>query len=126
MNIIRKRLRQLVIEGSRHNKKHNLYMRVGMYSGLPLFLSMWVFFVLGYGSERTIALMLLATGLVLLAFMSTIVAYHYDKGYRQRDTITEEEYASLSYKPLSYAYTIWSLILSVVFLRLNEHYLHWF
>jgi len=126
MKFIQKRLKQAVIEGSRHSKEVNRISKIALYIGLPLFVWMSTWGLLGYGNERTVGLVFACLGVLLFAIIGGICAYHYDKGYRQRDTITDEDFASLGYKVVPPAYLIAITCLLYFFIQLNKHVLHWF
>ena len=126
MKFIKKRLKQVVIEGSRHSKEVNRISKIALYIGLPLFVWMSTWGLLGYGNERTVGLVFASLGMLLVAIIGGISSYHYDKGYRQRDTITHEDFASLGYKVVPPAYLISITCLLYFFIQLNKHVLHWF
>ena len=83
-------------------------------------------FLLGYAAERTVGLIVGMLGILLFMFFGAIGAYHYDKGYRQRDTITDEDFAGLGYKVVPPAYLISITFLLYFLIQLNKHVLHWF
>ena len=126
MKFIKNRLKQLVIEGSRHNKGVNRLAKMNLYIGLPFFVWLPTWFLLGYGNERTVGLVFASLGMLCFTIIAAIGAYHYDKGYRQRDTITDEDFASLGYKVVPPAYLIAITCLLYFFIQLNKHVLHWF
>jgi len=126
MKFIKKRLTQLVIEGSRHNKGVNRLAKMNLYIGLPFFVWLPTWFLLGYGNERTVGSVFAFIGMLLVAIIGGISSYHYDKGYRQRDTITDEDFASLGYKVVPPAYLILITLVLYFFIQLNKHVLHWF
>ena len=126
MKFIQNRLKQLVIEGSRHNKGVNRLSKMNLYIGLPFFVWLPTWFLLGYGNERTVGSVFAFIGMLLVAIIGGISSYHYDKGYRQRDTITDEDFASLGYKVVPPAYLIAITCLLYFFIQLNKHVLHWF
>ena len=126
MKFIKNRLKQLVIEGSRHNKGVNRLAKMNLYIGLPFFVWLPTWFLLGYGNERTVGSVFAFIGMLLVAIIGGISSYHYDKGYRQRDTITDEDFASLGYKVVPPAYLIAITCLLYFFIQLNKHVLHWF
>ena len=126
MKFIKKRLKQVVIEGSRHSKEVNRLMKIGLYIGTPFFLWIVSRLLLGYGNERTVGLVFASLGGLLFIFLGAIGAYHYDKGYRQRDTITDEDFEGLGYKVVPPAYLVSISLLLYFFIQLNKHVLHWF
>ena len=126
MKFIQNRLKQLVIEGSRHNKGVNRLAKMNLYIGLPFFVWLPTWFLLGYGNERTVGSVFAFIGMLLVAIIGGISSYHYDKGYRQRDTITDEDFAALGYKVVPPAYLIAITCLLYFFIQLNKHVLHWF
>ena len=126
MKFIKKRLKQVVIEGSRHSKGINRMAKMTLYIGCPLFLWMVSWFLLGYGNERTVGMVFASLGFILFTLLGAIGAYHYDKGYRQRDTITDEDFAGLGYKVVPPAYLISITFLLYFLIQLNKHVLHWF
>jgi hypothetical protein len=126
MKFIKKRLKQVVIEGSRHSKAINRLVKMVLYIGFPFVLWMVSWFLLGYGSERTVERVFGMLGILLFMFLGAIGAYHYDKGYRQRDTITDEDFAGLGYKVVPPAYLISITFLLYFLIQLNKHVLHWF
>jgi len=126
MKFIKNRLKQLVIEGSRHNKGVNRLAKMNLYIGLPFFVWLPTWFLLGYGNERTVGSVFAFIGMLLVAIIGGISSYHYDKGYRQRDTITDEDFASLGYKVVPPAYLILITLVLYFFIQLNKHVLHWF
>jgi hypothetical protein len=126
MGMIKSWLDKLVIEGSRHNKELNFLIRTTLYGGWPIGL-----LLIGSGVHTIFIkgrsdLIFLTVGITTMIISSSIVMYYFDKGYRQRDTITDEEYAALSHKPLSPSYILWSFVLVLTFILLNKSYLHWF
>jgi hypothetical protein len=126
MRFIKKRLKQVVIEGSRHSKGINRMAKMTLYVFCPFFLWMFSWFLLGYGNERTVRLVFASLGGLLVVFLGAISAYHYDKGYRQRDIITDEDFAGLGYKVVRPAYLISITFLLYFLIQLNKHVLHWF
>ena len=126
MKFIKKRLEQVVIEGSRHSKGVNRMAKIFLYIGFPfcVWLSTWG--LLGYGNERTVGLVFACLGVLLFGILGAIAIYHYDKGYRQRDTITDEDFAALGYKVVPPAYLIAITCLLYFLMQLNKHVLHWF
>ena len=126
MKFIKKQLKQVVIEGARHSKAINRLVKMGLYIGFPFVLWMVSWFLLGYGNERTVGLIVGMLGILLFMFFGAICAYHYDKGYRQRDTITDEDFAGLGYKVVPPAYLISITFLLYFLIQLNKHVLHWF
>jgi len=126
MKFIKNRFKQVVIEGSRHSKGVNRGAKMTMYVFCPFFVWMSIWFLLGYGNERTVGLVFASLGMLLFAILGAIGAYHYDKGYRQRDTITDEDFAALGYKVVPPAYLIAITCLLYFFIQLNKHVLHWF
>ena len=65
-------------------------------------------------------------GLMLMFLGAMLGAYFWDKGYRHRDKITEEDYVSLGYKPMSASQLGWWIVIGVAITNLNKYYLHWF
>jgi hypothetical protein len=126
MKFIKKRLKQVVIEGSRHSKEANRLAKITLYIGPPLILLMVIPFLLGYAAERSIGQVFGSLGTLLFGIVGAICAYHYDKGYRQRDTITDEDFAGLGYKVVPPAYLISITFLLYFLIQLNKHVLHWF
>jgi drug/metabolite transporter superfamily protein YnfA len=126
MKFIKKRLKQVVIEGSRHSKEVNRVAKIALYIGPPIILLMVIPFLLGYAAERTAGLVFASLGGLLVVFLGAISAYHYDKGYRQRDIITDEDFAGLGYKVVPPAYLISITFLLYFLIQLNKHVLHWF
>jgi len=101
-------------------------MKSVMFQSLPLMLLIALFPLTPMAVENGGNLGWLSFALISLSMVGAINAYYYDKGYRNREKITDEEYASLGYKPHSYSYATGSIVLGVGFVLLNEYYLHWF
>ena len=125
MNLLKKRFGRLVIEGSRHNKKQNRWMRIMLYIVGPF--GFFIFFFLQLVETREgFFYQWAGWGLAFAALFSMFGAYLWDKGYRHRDKITEEDYASLGYKPMSASQLGWCIVIGVAVTNLNKYYLHWF
>jgi hypothetical protein len=124
-NIFKKRARQLMIEGSKHHKKHNRSMKVMLYLICPFgfFLCLFIYLT---ETRQTMFHQWASLGLMLMFLGAMLVAYFFDKGYRHRDKITEEDYASLGYKPMSASQLGWCIVIGVAVTNLNKYYLHWF
>ena len=125
MNLLKKGFGRVVIEGSRHNKKQNRWMRVLLYIAGPATFILCLFLQLTETREDFFY-QWAGWGLAFAALFSMFGAYLWDKGYRHRDKITEEDYASLGYKPMSASQLGWCIVIGVAVTNLNKYYLHWF
>jgi len=124
-NIFKKRARQLVIEGSRHHKRYNRWMKAMLYLGGP-FLILLVVSTFIWPSTAKVDNPWIQLSVLLMGLGGMLVAYFWDKGYRHRDKITEEDYASLGYKAMSASQLGWCIVIGVAVTNLNKYYLHWF
>ena len=125
MNLLKKRFGRLVIEGSRHNKKHNRWIKAALYILFPGFFCLFLFIHVTE-TKQGIFHLSGSLGLMSMALFAMFGAYLWDKGYRHRDKITEEDYASLGYKPMSASQLGWCIVIGVAVTNLNKYYLHWF
>jgi len=124
-NIFKKRARQLMIEGSKHHKKYNRWMKATIYILGPGFFCLFLFIHLTE-TRQSMFHQWGSLGLMLMGLLAMLGAYFFDKGYRHRDKITEEDYASLGYKPISASQLVWCTVIGLAVTNLNKYYLHWF
>lgn len=78
---------------------------------------------LGYLNWSTI---FVGGGCILFLIGLMYLAYIAIKGYENRASVSDEEYANLIYKPVSDVYLFYSIAAGFTFAMLNKYYLHWF
>lgn len=127
INYFKRFPRELPIQGSRFSHDYIRFVRLMMYIGAPGLISILAI-NLYFEKQAEPSFAVSDWGYIFLFLLFICVIYFgylVDKGYRNRANISDEEYESLGYKPMSGGYLAFSVVLALLVNFLNKYYLHW-
>lgn len=127
INYLKRFPRELPIQGSRFSYDYIRFIRLMMYVGAPglLYIFGSSFYIEKKQFPYYVSGDIGKLALIFILVAGTYVFYLWDKGYRNRANISDEEYESLGYKPMSSGYLAFSVVLALLVNFLNEYYLDW-